>query len=58
MTADTRPSLSSEDLDREVAELQQILDRLDGLTHDARRKLRLLQEHHSGVDPRWTAKHR
>ena len=57
MSADTTP-LAQADLDREVAELQQILDRLDGLTHDARRKLRLLQEHHSGVDPRWTAKHR
>ena len=58
MTADTRASLDPQDLDREIADLQQILDRLDGLTHDARRKLRLLQEHHSGVDPRWTAKHR
>lgn len=57
MSADTTP-LTQDDLDREVAELQQILDRLDGLTHDARRKLRLLQEHHSGVDPRWTARHR
>ena len=40
-------------LDVELAELRQILDRLDGLTHQARTRLRRIEQHRAGVDPRW-----
>jgi hypothetical protein len=40
-------------LDTEIAELRQILDRLDGLTHQARTRLRRIEQHRNGVDARW-----
>ena len=40
-------------LDVELAELRQLLDRLDGLTHQARTRLRRIEQHRNGVDPRW-----
>ena len=40
-------------LDAEIAELHQLLDRLDGLTHQARTRLRRIEQHRRGVDARW-----
>lgn len=54
MTASTTPQSDAEGaLDTEIAELRQILDRLDGLTHQARTRLRRIEQHRNGVDARW-----
>ena len=45
-------------LEQDIVELRHLLDRLDGLTHQARVKLRRLEQHQSGIDPHWTSKHR
>ena len=50
----TGPDIDEVDaLDAEIAELHQLLDRLDGLTHQARTRLRRIEQHRSGVDARW-----
>ncbi len=48
----------AEVFDRDVVELRHILERIDGLTAEARRRLRLLEDHRAGIDPRWAADHR
>jgi hypothetical protein len=61
----TRPSSRSLDpeqardelIDRETAELNELLDRIDGLTYEARRRLRRLEHHRRGVAPEWTSLH-
>ena len=61
----TRPSPRSLDpeqardalIDQETAELNQLLDRIDGLTYEARRRLRRLEHHRRGVAPEWTSLH-
>ncbi|MHC1560868.1 hypothetical protein ACR9E3_18060 [Actinomycetospora sp. C-140] len=54
MPASTSPESEVDDaLDTEIAELRQILDRLDGLTHQARTRLRRIEQHRNGVDARW-----
>jgi DNA-binding TFAR19-related protein (PDSD5 family) len=61
----TRPTPESADpeqarealIDQETAELNQLLDRIDGLTHEARRRLRRLDHHRRGVAPEWTSLH-
>lgn len=53
-TSTTRPT----SLEQDIVELRHLLDRLDGLTHEARVKLRRLEQHQSGIDPHWTSKHR
>lgn len=47
-----------ERIDREVADLRQLLDRIDGLTHEARHLLRDVQHHRQGVAPEWTDRRR
>jgi hypothetical protein len=47
------PESEVDALDTEIAELRQLLDRLDGLTHQARTRLRRIEQHRSGVDARW-----
>jgi len=47
------PDTDVDALDTELAELRQLLDRLDGLTHQARTRLRRIEQHRSGVDARW-----
>ena len=62
----TRPSPRTVDpeqardelIDQETAELNQLLDRIDGLTYEARRRLRRLDHHRRGVAPEWTSLHR
>ncbi|PVZ05419.1 hypothetical protein [Actinomycetospora cinnamomea] len=49
----TTPDTEVDALDTEIAELRQLLDRLDGLTHQARTRLRRIEQHRSGVDARW-----
>jgi hypothetical protein len=49
----TTPESEVDALDTEIAELRQLLDRLDGLTHQARTRLRRIEQHRSGVDARW-----
>lgn len=44
-------------VDTEIAELRQLLDHVDGLTHTARERLRRIQAHRRGIDPHWTAGH-
>ncbi|GAA4825285.1 hypothetical protein GCM10023201_09590 [Actinomycetospora corticicola] len=44
-------------IDSETAELSHLLDRIDGLTHEARRRLRRLEHHRSGVSVQWTDLH-
>ena len=44
-------------IDSETAELNQLLDRIDGLTHEARRRLRRLEHHRRGVAVQWTDLH-
>jgi DNA-binding TFAR19-related protein (PDSD5 family) len=44
-------------IDSETAELNQLLDRIDGLTHEARRRLRRLEHHRRGVSVQWTDLH-
>jgi hypothetical protein len=52
------PEQAREELiDRETAELNQLLDRIDGLTYEARRRLRRLEHHRRGVAPEWTSLH-
>ena len=53
MTARITPDSEVDALDAELAELRQLLDRLDGLTHQARTRLRRIEQHRNGVDPRW-----
>ncbi|GLZ47542.1 hypothetical protein Acsp06_37270 [Actinomycetospora sp. NBRC 106375] len=53
MPASTSPESEVDALDTEIAELRQILDRLDGLTHQARTRLRRIEQHRNGVDARW-----
>lgn len=49
----TAPESEVDALDTEIAELRQLLDRLDGLTHQARTRLRRIEQHRNGVDARW-----
>jgi hypothetical protein len=51
--ARTTPDTEVDALGAEIAELRQLLDRLDGLTHQARTRLRRIEQHRSGVDARW-----
>ena len=52
------PEQAREELiDRETAELNQLLDRIDGLTYEARRRLRRLEDHRRGIAPEWTSLH-
>ncbi|HEY2194101.1 MAG TPA: hypothetical protein VGH76_17630 [Actinomycetospora sp.] len=52
------PEQAREELiDRETAELNELLDRIDGLTYEARRRLRRLEHHRRGVAPEWTSLH-
>lgn len=51
--ARTTPDTEVDALGTEIAELRQLLDRLDGLTHQARTRLRRIEQHRSGVDARW-----
>lgn len=44
-------------IDSETAELNQLLDRIDGLTYEARRRLRRLEHHRRGVSVQWTDLH-
>ncbi|MDL5158450.1 hypothetical protein [Actinomycetospora termitidis] len=44
-------------IDSETAELTQLLDRIDGLTYEARRRLRRLESHRRGVAVQWTDLH-
>ncbi|MEJ2869363.1 hypothetical protein WCD74_16420 [Actinomycetospora sp. OC33-EN08] len=44
-------------IDSETAELTQLLDRIDGLTYEARRRLRRLEHHRRGVAVQWTDLH-
>ncbi len=60
----TRTALSPESdrarealIDQETAELNQLLDRIDGLTYEARRCLRRIEHHRQGVAPEWTTRH-
>ena len=52
------PEAREELIDQETAELNQLLDRIDGLTYEARRRLRRLEHHRRGVAPEWTSRHR
>ena len=69
MTAQHTGSTPSDDLgrtdhtrealiDQEISEVRGLLDRVDGLTHDARRRLRRLEHHREGVAPEWIERHR
>jgi hypothetical protein len=51
--ARTTPDTEVDALGAEIAELRQLLDRLDGLTHQARTRLRRIEQHRNGVDARW-----
>jgi hypothetical protein len=51
--ARTPPDTEVDALGSEIAELRQLLDRLDGLTHQARTRLRRIEQHRNGVDARW-----
>jgi hypothetical protein len=51
--ARTTPDTEVDALGTEIAELRQLLDRLDGLTHQARTRLRRIEQHRNGVDARW-----
>jgi len=51
--ARTTPESEVDALDVELAELRQLLDRLDGMTHQARTRLRRIAQHRNGVYPRW-----
>lgn len=53
MPTRTGPDPEVDALDTEIAELRQLLDRLDGLTHQARTRLRRIEQHRNGVDARW-----
>lgn len=44
-------------IDDELSGLRELLDRVDGMTHDARQRLRRLERHRHGVAPEWTARH-
>ena len=44
-------------VDQEIAEVQRLLDRIDGMTHDVRRRLRHIEHHRGGVAPEWTSRH-
>ena len=43
-------------IDHEVADLARLLDRVDGLTHEVRRRLRRIEHHRGGVSPEWTSR--
>jgi len=44
-------------IDQELADVRQSLERIDGLSHDVRQRLRRIEQHRRGIDPHWTARH-